>query len=26
VALLGHEDGSVERIERDAGPRPGYQA
>jgi ribose 5-phosphate isomerase A len=26
MALLGHEDGSVERIERDAGPPPGYQA
>jgi ribose 5-phosphate isomerase A len=26
MALLGHDDGSVERIERDARPRPGYQA
>jgi ribose 5-phosphate isomerase A len=26
MALLGHDDGSVERIERDVRPRPGYQA
>jgi ribose 5-phosphate isomerase A len=26
MALLGHDDGSVERLERDVSPRPGYQA